>query len=398
MNQKDLEQQSQQIFIAHDTPVTYLGTGGVVSGIIRVLSYLLEALWFEYDRLRRKIFLATATTTDLDNLGTEKGVVRETANASGVVLAFNGTTGTSIPAGTIVRAYNGLAFETTADLTLGSAFSGYTIVPSSTDTPLGLSYSLRNKVYARCQTTGITGNVPANTITITTISGVTVTNPYPAENGRDTESDTHFRSRLAKYYSILDLNTIEYYEMRAKQHPTLGTNILRVLPVKSGFRSIDVYIVTKDGAGLSSSNLTILTNYLKTYLPVLSNITCRNIVFTPITISVRIEKEAGYTTTQIYQQMASNLSTFIDWSTWDFGNTVDDADLLLQIKSTTGVKNVFLDSFTTHLDSFGYARGGDIYVPTTSLPRLVGLSIAIVTSSTDDTATASITDSYSYEV
>jgi len=394
MNQRDIEQQLQRNFIAQNTLVTYLGKGGVVSAILRSVSYVLDIFQYLYDTLRRSRFLATATGDDLDALGEEVGVARQGANASGVVLTFTGTSGTVIPSGTVAQSASGVQFVTTSALTLGA------LNPSYSD--VDVRYAMKDKVFARANVDGLSGNVPAKSITQIQppIDGVRVTNHFPAQNGKDKENDTHYRARIALETSRLDRCTIDFYRIKSLYCDTeiggvpVGAKILRVLPVRVGIRKILLWVVTKDGAGLSASEKAALKAYIERYNPVLSEIIVENVVFTPLSMSVKVEVESGYTALGVWPTVAGKLAEYINWSIWRWGENVDDAELVSIVKNCEGIANVVIEEFYTHYVG-GSAMPGDVFVPSNSLPRLTELSV--IPSSGVPSGTVTIGTSYDYE-
>jgi len=383
-NQKEIHEKLMRDFLAGGSAVTYLGAGSVVGAVLKAVSYELSVEWYELDKLKRSIFLATAYSDDLDVLGNERGIARETDSAAGVVLSFSGPDGTLIPAGTIVDSGTGVSFTTAANVTIGSPFDGTITVPADTS----YSYSLASKVYATAGSTGTIGNLPAHSITTINpaIAGVTCTNHYPSENGLDNESDTHYRARITRYASSLDRTTADFYKAKATACTTIvapstvaiGDKILRVNPLRQAPNVVRVIIVTKDGSGLSAAELTALDTWLQTYCPVLTTVNSENVVFTPIDIRITIEPVAGITDAdEAFVAIAKSLSDLIDWSVWKWGLIVDDADLLAAANVEDVVANLYFSDefpFYTHLVG-ATPTPGDVSVANYSLPRLTHLEI-----------------------
>jgi len=381
-NQRDILQRLHEHFISQDTPVTYLGQGGVIAAILRANSYEFDILDYEYDVLRRDKFLATATGDSLDALGEERGVERLGSNAAGVILSFSNSSGSEVvvPAGTVAQSASGVQFQTVADLTLDALTSDYT------------AYPLLNKVFARATTAGATGNVPAKSITQITppITDVAVINHYPAQNGKDIEGDMHYRMRIALNSAMNETTTFDFYRVRSLLCDTqvggvdVGTRILRTMPMMRDPRTVILFVLTKDGAGLSDAEKVAMKNYLEIYCPILTTIRIANVVFTPITLDVKVHLDTGYTVDGIWPNVASKLANFIDWSRWDWGQNVDDADLISVVRNCEGITNVVTDEFYTHVDG-GLAVPGDVFVAANSLPRLVSLEIRDASTTTGET-------------
>ena len=368
--QKSIEEQLQRDFIAAQSLITYLGTGGVTAGILRTLSYALDAIWYDFEMLKRRSFLATAIGDELDDLGDERGVPRLAESSAGVVLGFTGPTGTVVSAGTQVRSGSGIIYETAADITIGTL---------NTDlSDIAHAYSLLDKVYASALTAGAVGNVPAHTITdiqdaALVAVGVTCTNVYPGENGQDNELDSLYRARITNYISLLDRCTDMFYIARAQAHPTLGDRILRVLPARRSPRVLTLWIVTKDAAGLSAGDRTTLASYIMEYCPALTTIVCENIEFTPISIRFTAELEAGVDAKVVHGRIADALVDYVDWSVWKWGEDVDDAKLT-EVCYVDGITNMYLP-IMTQKNGAGLYVPGDVIVKPFSLPRVINLTL-----------------------
>ena len=382
-NQAEILQEMIDDYIACNTGVTMLGRGGVVYGILNSLSYPVSGLYYNYDKLERSRYLATAIGTELDVLGDERGIDRQEANAAGVVLSFLGVDGSVVPSGTQVTASNGTVFETNEELIIGSDIDG---IPGED----GTVYAFTSKAYAEATTAGTVGNVPAKSITrlVTPIVGVTVINYLPGENGQNAEPDNHYRARIARTASVLDVKTIDFFYAKAREH---SDEILRVLPVRQSIRVVKLWIVTKSGRNFSDPELIALEDYIGEYCDPVLTIECSNTVFTPITIKLLVDLEAGAVLADVYNNVANALVQFVDWSNWVWGEDVDDADLL-EACNVDGINNIHLDEFYTHLTGL-VNTPGDVVVNGYSLPRMIHLEI---NESTGGSTSDDISDSYDF--
>jgi len=124
-------------------------------------------------------FYDTAEGASLDRVGkTNIAITRIGKNKAKVSLLFTVDAGTTVETGQILKTSSGIEFVT---------------IETKTDDGSG-----QITVQAEAKEAGAQGNVAANTITemVTYISGVqSVTNPEPAQYGRNAETDTEFRQR-----------------------------------------------------------------------------------------------------------------------------------------------------------------------------------------------------------
>lgn len=156
--------------------------GTLTASVAVVLGDLAEGLQGVYDSFD----LNGATGLALDNLSQLVGVTRDPATAGSVTLTLTGTSGTVIPAGSLVEggtADDSVRWSTSEDVTL-SAGTG--------------------SVVATCTTVGrLTAEAGTVDKIVTPISGWSaVTNAAAATPGTDRETDTSLRARRAESLSL----------------------------------------------------------------------------------------------------------------------------------------------------------------------------------------------------
>ena len=156
--------------------------GGFAQDIIGSISYELANITeTELNRIADRAFVTTAEGEDLDRVGADYGIERRQDAAAIVYLDIEGDEFAVINQN-VKAVYNNLIFTV----------QEYKKINSS-----GVA-----RVKAKCETLGVIGNVPANTITefLTDYAGLrTVNNPEPAYDGFDKEDDTIYRQRILDY-------------------------------------------------------------------------------------------------------------------------------------------------------------------------------------------------------
>jgi uncharacterized phage protein gp47/JayE len=352
-NRNQIEKSLIETFKSLCTKITFFGPGGILRSIFASVAAILDELFYDLNRIKRKLFIATASGDDLDDLAADHDLTRLTSTKAGVVLVFSGTASTVIPAETEVRSSTGIMFKTKNQITLGEANPPYDFYPSE---PLG------DKVEAEATTAGESGNVEANTVTelVSAISGVdSVTNPAQAQGGRDAEPDNEFRVRIFERVSVLNQGTQAFYESIAKE---IDEDILRAHAERGATaREVDLYVCNRGGVGFSSSELDIIKDAILSYVPMMSNLKVKNMTFTDVDVYVRISLVSGYELEGVFNSICQNLTELIDWSKLDFGCTVQDDDILSTINDTEGVHDIDMSTFQP--DS-------NVIVASNSLPRL----------------------------
>jgi uncharacterized phage protein gp47/JayE len=147
--------------------------------LIRLFAWALDLMWQLAEKVYNSAYVGKAEGVQLENIGANKGIPREPASESTVILVFTGQPGFTIPEQTQFTTPNNIYFYLVEDVTLDNNGNGQ-----------GKAVSVEK---------GIHTNVGANTITVQAepLEEITsVTNPEPAAGGRDEETYEEYRSRL----------------------------------------------------------------------------------------------------------------------------------------------------------------------------------------------------------
>lgn len=143
----------------------------------RVIAWSLSILWQLAENVYFSGYKDTAEGISLDYVAKYIGIERRQAQRAIGEITITGTNGTIIPIGFITETEGGIQFQTTEETTIASGVAQVLIISV---------------------VPGISGNVPAETITVITnpIAGVeSVINLEPTTNGRNVEADSEFRDR-----------------------------------------------------------------------------------------------------------------------------------------------------------------------------------------------------------
>ena len=375
--QPQLEQDLVQNVIAQSNDLTYFGRGGVVRSVLRALSGLLAEAYNDIVQTKRSMFIDLSTGADLDTIGARRGVPRRAASASSVILVFNGTANTLIPAGTQVRSkMSNTIFQTMFDLVIADKNVDY--AGEATD------LSLADTVIAESLLPGSLSAVPANSITemVVPIGDVTVNNPAPSEGGLDVESDASYRERLKSQISLLSQDTNDFYNALAMQ---ANTDVLRAVATRLVGRREIVYLVKNSGAPFQNAELVAIGSYMQSKTHALHPITGANLDFTLINITFSATLEQGATLADIQPRLASVISAYIDWRYWNQSDPVSYDQILSLILADPGIHSIDPDTYVLN------GNVGDVVIDANSLPRFAQLSI---TDLQDGTSTVQISQRY----
>ena len=349
-------------FISSQDEVTYVGKASIIRALFNAMSYVVYELWNDIIQLRRSVFPQLAMSTDLDNIAERYGITRRGATKSSVLLLFNGTAGTVIPAGTKVKSYlTGTEYETLSDLTLGN--KNPDIVR-----PINSNY-LGDVVFAESITTGQSTKVLAKELTVlsNTISGVdSVTNIIPSEGGEDVETDEQLRQRILDYVNILAQGTKDFYQALAvnSNSSVLKSNVI----YNSKNLGLDIYLLKNTGGIFTGNELDSIASDIYSNQRAMNKITCYNPIFKGIEINLTYKRDSNYTAEIMFRNIAEAIAGVINIYTNDFGSTVKYWDILQAVANVEGVLSIDTTKF--------FVNNGtkDISCSNNEFPKFSGLT------------------------
>lgn len=354
--------------------ITYFGPGPVRS-FLYAIAVELQHLYYRLFRVDLKQDPLKALGSDLDAIGVSRGLARLGASAASAVLEFTGTIGTTIPVGFQVRDAAGVVYQTTesgviAANTLASSVNGLKKLVAQSVVTGAASQSERGSLNSMVNAANVTGGTL-----------VSVTNPGPSVGGADIESDDQYRSRIISYLSALNQGTRVFYEAQVR---SIDPSVVRVYVSKGlGAHTVNVYPVSRSGATYTSPQLTAIAAGLGPVTPVQVSVNVQNLSYTSIDIAFTGTVKNGFTATDVLNNVAYNISNFLDWSVWGFGTTVQWDDLLALASNSDGVDKISPGTFTPSMDTA---------VAVNSLPKLTSITFTDATSQAVSSFTAISTE------
>ncbi len=292
--------------------------GGFSQDIIGSVAYELANIYdTELDNIADKCFVATATGEDLDRVASDYGMERRQSQKAIVYLQITGTVG-AIVNQNIKATYNNLVYTVTELKQIGSGGSVL--------------------VKAQCDTAGSIGNVEANTITHFAMSydGLTsVTNPSPAYDGFDTETDSEFRARVMLYLSEDAVNCNEaQYKLWAMEVAGVKTAVIKDASTM-GAGNVGVYIASTTGT-VSNELKQAVADYINSKQFINATVIVNALTSVDIDTTATVVLNQGATTTTVAEEYSELLADYLDGLT---GNVsyLRCSDLLL---SCSGVADV----------------------------------------------------------
>lgn len=268
--------------------------GGFSQDIIGSVAYELANIYdTEMSNITDKVFVDTATGSDLDKVGADYGVTRRQSSASIVYLEIEGIEGTVVNQN-VKATYNNLVFTVQEYKVIGS--SGVVLVK------------------AQCDTAGSIGNVAANTITefVGTPAGLTsVNNPQAAYDGFDVETDDDYRARIKLYLAEDAVNCNEaQYKLWALEVTGVKTAVVRDASTM-GAGNVGVYISSTTGTVLQD-----LIDAVKAYIEERQFINANLIVSALTNINIntaaRVRLKTGVTIDSVIQEYSETLAEYLE--------------------------------------------------------------------------------------
>ena len=195
----------------------------------------LQSLHFYADWALGQSFVQTATGEYLDRHAALRAITRKNGTKANGILRFAVQTALEaaleIPAGVVCTTSGQVRFVTTEPCTI-AAGSLYADAP------------------ATAEAAGVSGNVPANSVTLMTEAPVGVagvTNPAAFSGGTGEEDDETLRARVLDSFKRLPNGAnAAFYEARALSHE--GVSAVTVIPRENGIGTVTVVIASQSGS------------------------------------------------------------------------------------------------------------------------------------------------------
>ncbi|MEF2964910.1 baseplate J/gp47 family protein [Paenibacillus sp. M1] len=275
----------------------------------------------------------------------EHGVSRREAVASTGFVKFTGTSGKTIPSGTIVATpadeisgEASIEFQTTAAVTLGENGEGMAPVVA--------------------MVAGKDGNIPAGVIEIMSvpISGIiSVTNPEAITGGTDVESD---ESLLERFYARVrnqgtSGNKAQYIQWAGE---VSGVGGVQVEPLWNGPGTVGLYLLDMDKRAANSDIVAAVQKYIDPTMdgqgegvapagPVVTVMAAEEV---PINISVQLTLASGASLSEVQDQFESGVTAYLKHSAFSDSlvRVTRIASVLLDISSIIDYSNLTVNGLS----------------------------------------------------
>lgn len=252
--------------------------GSITRDLLAPAAIELEMAYSELDAVLDKVFADTAYGEYLDRLVAGLGITRKPSVKAVGSVVLTGTDGTVIPTGTEVYTDDEtpVYFVTT---TSGTITNGTATVA------------------AEAKEGGVSGNVAANKIVLTTgdITGITgVNNPQAFDGGVDTESDEDLRNRYLDRVKepVMSGNAADYLQWALER---TGVGDAKVFPVWNGNGTVKVVIIDSERTAPTQALIDDVAAYIELVRPIGATVTVVGATELVINVSATLTLASGYT-------------------------------------------------------------------------------------------------------
>lgn len=319
--------------------------GGFSQDIIRSVAYELANIKdVDLDTIVDRVFVLTAKGDDLDKVGGDYGITRRQSAPAIVYLETEGVEG-AIVNQNIKAVYNNLVYTVQEYKRIGESGSV--------------------SVKAKCETLGVIGNVPANTITefLTDYQGLTsVNNPEPAYDGFDVEDDETYRQRIIDYLAE-DATNANENQYRVWATSVTGVQKAVIKPAEvMGAGNVGVYISAID-AEVSDELKAQVKAYIESVQPINATVIVNSLNYVDIDVAATIVLKTGYTIDEVGDEFTEAFNAYLK----TVENTVSYfkvSDLLYACSGVEDVTTYTLDGGTVsiELDDTDYPVVGEVSI------------------------------------
>lgn len=267
---------------------------------MRVLAGELHRLGASLDWLERQAFPQTATGTQLDLHGAQRGILRKPATKATGVVSFS--------------RYLPLSFDLVIPQGTICATSGEPVVEYETVEEVVLvSGELTVEAPVQAVVAGASGNAAAGYVTtlISVPTGINyASNESAITGGADQESDEEYRKRVLEGYALSANGTnADYYKQIALQQE--GVTMVQAVPRASGAGTVTVYLWGENAAP-SSGVITAVKEVLDRQREVGVTVKVQAAQKIPLSLTIKVKVSDEVSFDWAKEEIAQSVKSFFD--------------------------------------------------------------------------------------
>jgi uncharacterized phage protein gp47/JayE len=303
--------------------------GSVAYDLLAPKAAEMAVMYIEMDNVLKYGFVDTTYGPFLDSKVLEVGIVREPAQKAIGSVKFTGPNGTVILQGSIVTTNNGIRFITDNVATI----SGGTVT-----------------IPVTAETAGVVGNVAANSIVKTSISGVTCTNLAPTLNGSDIETDAALLARYLKQVRTPSVsgNIFDYYDWALEID---GIGDARVVPIWNGPGTVKVILIDSNKQPVTPEKVTEVYNNIELKRPIGASVSVGSALSKAINVSAKLTLQSDQTLAAVLPLATESITNYLKEAAFvDLDiKFAKIGSLLLQIAGVIDYQNLTLNGSASNV-------------------------------------------------
>lgn len=307
--------------------------GSITHDMLSPASIELALAYIELDNVLNFGFADTTYGEYLDRKVVEAGLTRKPSVKASGQIVLSGLANVPVPKGyrVLTEGANPMYFETTESVTIGG--------------------NGQVTVNAQAVDGGERGNVPPNTITLTTqdIVGVTaVTNPQGFVGGVDEETDEELRQRyLHKVRKPITSGNVYHYEQWALS--VEGVSAVRVFPTWNGAGTVKVVLIDDDGRAPDQSVIDNVATYIETVRPIGATVTVMPVNELAINISATLSLSGNLTVADVQANIDQAIADYLRSTTEKEIRLTHVGNAILTVEGVLDYSNLTLNGATNNV-------------------------------------------------
>lgn len=295
--------------------------GSFVNDMISPISYELERIYGEFDRLLGIMFVDDSAGGYIDKRGSEYGINRKEGTHATGYCSFIGSKGAVVKLGDLCSTMSGLLFEVTKDGNIDD--SGIITLPVKA-AEIGDKYNVLAEEI---------NTLPAN------INGVTgVINADKFLGGTERENDDSLANRiLARLQAPATSGNVYHYKLWAMD--VTGVGDAKIFPLDNGAGTVTVMPITADKRSPGDDIITKVADYIEGQRPIGATVTVAAPTEVLIEVSATINISSAVTIELVKEEYINLLRDYIKRSVFRLA-VVDYYKCLSMFYDIAGVLSV----------------------------------------------------------
>lgn len=307
--------------ILEDVTLTDKREGSFVHDMVSPISYELENVYNQFDRMLGIMFLDDSAGEYIDKRGKEYGIIRKEGGYAKGHCTFTGDKNTEIPAGSLCATSGGLLFEVTEGGVIGE--SGSVTLPIQAE-ERGDKYNV------------LAGYI--NTLPMDIFGVKSVSNAEKLLGGTERETDQELVERiLMRLQAPATSGNIYHYKMWALDVEGVGN--AKIFPLDNGPGTVTVLPITSSGRSPDAEIIAAVQAYIEEQRPIGATVTVAAPTEKMINAAATLELLASASLAEIKKEYTALLESYIKSSVFRL-STVDYYKCLSMFYDIAGVVSV----------------------------------------------------------